>query len=209
MSIKTSYKSILNLGSVGLISSVFLLTSGCASSPKISYTDPNAIQTTSIDYSSTDLQSITNGMVDSMLTMPRVEAITAKSTPVLFISGMQNNSNQMIDTQALTNAISTRLINSGKFNFVDMSQVDAVKNQMNYQHQSGMVDPSTAAALGKQVGAQYMLYGDISSISQRNDSEQTLYLQVTMKLLDIQSGLIVWQGEKQISKAASKKGFGW
>jgi len=205
----------LNLKNCGLISASILLgtacllNSGCASSPKVSYTDPDAIQTTSIDYSSTDLQSITNKMVDSMLTAPRVAAVTANSMPVLFISGMQNNSNQMIDTQALTNAISTRLINSGKFNFVDMSQIDQIKKQMAYQHQSGMVDPSTAAAMGKQVGAQYMLYGDISSISQRNSSEQTLYLQVTMKLMDIKTGLIIWQGEKQISKAESKKSFGW
>ncbi len=202
----TSALTLVALTSLGVST---VLISGCSSSPKVSYTDPNAVQTVSIDYSSTDLQSITNQMVDSMLTTPRVENITAKSTPVLFVSGMQNNSNQMIDTQALTNAISTRLINSGKFNFVDMSQVENVKKQMNYQHQSGMVDPATAAAMGKQVGAQYMLYGDISSISQRNSSEQTLYLQVTMKLLDIQSGLIIWQGEKQISKAASKKSIGW
>lgn len=203
------YKKFGLITSGVLLGAACLLNTSCSSSPKVAYTDPNAIQTTSIDYSSTDLQSITNQMVDSMLTAPRVAAVTANSMPVLFISGMQNNSNQMIDTQALTNAISTRLINSGKFNFVDMSQIDQIKKQMDYQHQSGMVDPSTAAAMGKQVGAQYMLYGDISSISQRNDSEQTLYLQVTMKLMDIKTGLIIWQGEKQISKAASKKGFGW
>jgi len=196
-------------GLVLSIGSAAFLSSCGGGNAKVSYTDPNAVQTTSINYSSTDLQSITNAMVDSMLTAPRVEQITAKSTPVLFVSDVQNNSDQMIDTQALTNAISTRLINSGKFNFVDMSQVAEVKKQMAYQHQSGMVDQATAAAMGKQIGAQYMFYGDISSISQRNSSEQTLYLQVTMKLLDIQSGLIIWQGEKQISKAMSKKTIGW
>lgn len=199
---------LISLSSIAVLSASVLL-GGCSSDSKVSYTDPNAVQTVSINYSSTDLQSITNQMVDSMLTAPRVSAITAKSTPVLFISDVQNNSDQMIDTQSLTNAISTRLINSGKFNFVDMSQVDQIKKQMAYQHQSGMVDPATAAAMGKQVGAQYMLYGDISSISQRNNKEQTLYLQVTMKLMDVQSGLIIWQGEKQISKAQSKKSVGW
>ena len=180
--------------------------SGCSSNPTITYQDPNAVQTTALGYSSTDLQSITNKMVDEMLTSPLVQKITANAPPVLYVGTVENNSDQHIDVQALTNAISTRLIQSGKFQFVDMSQVKAIQAQLAYQH-SGVVDQNTAAQIGRQVGAQYMLYGDISSISQRNSSEQTLYLQVTMKLLNIQTGMIVWQGEKQISKAANRKTF--
>lgn len=191
-------------------SAAVLALAGCSSSdPKISYQDPNAVQTVALGYSSTDLQSITNKMVDSMLTSPRVEKITKDSTPVLFISKMQNNSDQHINTQALTNAISTRLLNSGKFNFVDSSTIAQVEKQFAFQHKSGLVDKNSAIAMGKQIGARYMFYGDISSISQRNSSEQTLYIQVTMKLLDIKTGLMVWQGEKQIAKSAKRKGFGW
>lgn len=198
-----------------LMSSLLLSTavglSGCSSDPTVTYTDPGAVQTTSLDYSSTDLQTVTNGLVNDMLTSPVLAKNLAKeaTTPVLFVGSLQNNSSQQIDTQQLTNAISTRLINSGKFNFVDMSQVKAVEQQLHYQHQSGMVDPGTAVAIGKQTGAQYMLYGDISSINQRNSNMQTLYLQVTLKLMDLRSGLIVWQNEKQISKEAKRKTFGW
>lgn len=195
----------------GLCAAALLLTlSACSSSgPTVSYQDPNAVSTVALGYSSTDLQSITNKMVDSMLTSPRVEKITAQSTPILFINQVQNNSDQHINTQALTNAVSTRLINSGKFNFVDMSQAKEVKKQLEYQKSSGMVDQDSAVKMGQQLGAQYMLYGDISSISQRNSSEESLYLQVTLKLLDLKTGLIVWQGEKQISKLAKRKGFSW
>jgi len=187
-----------------------LTLTGCSDNPTVSYTNPNAVNTTSINYSSTDLQTIVAKMVDEMTSSPRVAKITANgNTPIIFIGGMQNNSDQQIDTKALTDAMSTRLIQSGMFQFVDMSQVNAVKAQYQYQQQSGMVDPTKEVAMGKQVGARYMLYGDISSINQRNSDQQSLYLQVTMKLLDIQSGLIVWQGEQQISKTATRKGFGW
>ncbi len=187
-----------------------LALAGCSSNPTVSYVDPNAVSNTTINYSSTDLQTISAKMVDEMTSSPLVARITANGNmPIIFIGGMQNNSDQQIDTKALTDAISTRLIQSGKFQFVDMSQVDAVKAQYQYQQKSGMVDPQQEVSMGKQVGARYMLYGDISSINQRNSSQQSLYMQVTMKLLDIQSGLIVWQGEKQISKTAQQKTFGW
>ena len=185
-----------------------LALTGCSSSPTVMYQDPNAVQTTALGYSSTDLQSITNKMVDEMMTSPLVQKITANQAPVLYVGTVENNSDQHIDVQALTNAISTRLIQSDKFQFVDMSQVKAIQQQLAYQH-SGAVSQESAAQIGRQVGAQYMFYGDISSISQRNSSEQTLYLQVTMKLLNIQTGIIVWQGEKQISKAAGRKTFGF
>jgi uncharacterized protein (TIGR02722 family) len=101
------------------------------------------------------------------------------------------------------------LIQSGKFQFLDMTQAQNLKKQLQYQNDSGMVDKSTAAKIGQQLGAKYMIYGYITSISQRNTSQQSLYLQVTMSLMDIQTGVIVWQGEKQIRKLEQRSGFSW
>jgi uncharacterized protein (TIGR02722 family) len=193
------------LGSIVLAASL----SACSSSPTVSYTDPNAVDTTSVDFSSTDLQTTTAKMVDSMLSSPQVLKLTANNQPVLFIGGITNNTSDIIDTTAITNAISTRLIQSGQFQFVDMSQVNAVKAQLQYQHDSGMVDPKTAVAIGQQIGAQFMFYGDISSIVAQNSSQQSVYYQVTMKLLNIRTNVIVWQAEQQIRKVAKQKTFGF
>ena len=208
--------------SIITVSSLCTLFSGCSSPPAISYTNPNAVDTTTIDFGSTDLQSITTKMVDDMLKSPNIADLSAPHTrkgvftdttvrkkPVLFISSVQNRTSDHIDTTAITNAISTRLINSGEFKFIDMSQVNAVKKQLKYQQDSDMVNPDTAAKLGQQIGARYMMYGSISSIDQRNSDQQSLYFQFTLKLLDIQTNEIVWQGEKQIRKVAKRRTFGW
>ena len=192
---------------VGLAS---LVLAGCSSAPKVSYVDPNSVDTTSIGYGSTDLQTITQKMVDSMLTSPAVVQITSNNQrPTVYFQDIQNRTDQHIDTRQLSNAVSTRLIQSGKLQFLDMSQAKNLKKQLEYQNQSGMVDKATAAQIGKQLGAKYMIYGYITSISQRNTSQQSLYLQVTMSLMDIQTGVIVWQGEKQIRKLEQRSGFSW
>jgi uncharacterized protein (TIGR02722 family) len=185
-----------------------LFLSGC-SGTTIQYTDPDAVDTTSLNFSSTDLQTTAKKMVDSLLTSPRIMKITQKSTPIIWVQTVENNTNEHIDTQAITNIISTELLNSGKFNFVDMSKVTAVKDQMQYQHYSGMVAQDKAVKIGQQVGAEYMLYGDISSISARNNYQQSQYFQITLKLMDLKSGLMVWQGQKQIRKISEKSYFGW
>ncbi len=186
-----------------------LLLSACSSQPTVNYVDPNTVDTTAITFSSTDLQTTAKSMVDQMLASPVIVQLTAKSAPVMYVQGLTNNTSEFIDTQAITDTISTELLQSGQFQFVDMTKVNAIKKQLTYQNKSGMVDPNTAAKIGQQVGAQYMLYGDISSITQTNSSQVSQFYQVTMKLLNIQSGLIVWQGQQQIRKVATRKTVGW
>lgn len=186
-----------------------LLLSACSNQPTVSYVDPNTVDTTAISFSSTDLQTTAKSMVDQMLASPVIVQLTAKNAPVMYVQGLTNNTSEFIDTQAITDTISTELLQSGQFQFVDMTKVNAIKKQLNYQNKSGMVDPTTAARIGQQVGAQYMLYGDISSITQTNSSQVSQFYQVTMKLLNIQSGLIVWQGQQQIRKVATRKTVGW
>jgi uncharacterized protein (TIGR02722 family) len=186
-----------------------LVLSACSSQPTVSYVDPNTVDTTAIGFNSTDLQTTAKSMVDQMLASPVIVKLTQTSAPVMYVQGMTNNTSEFINTQAITDTISTELLQSGQFQFLDMSKINAIKKQLNYQNKSGYVDPNTAAQIGKQVGAQFMLYGDIASITQTNSSQQTQYYQITMKLLNIQSGLIIWQGQQQIRKVETQKTFGW
>lgn len=189
---------------------IAIILSGCTGTT-IQYTDPDAVDTTSLNFSSTDLQTTATKMVNSMLSSPRISKITANANdlPIIWPQTIQNRTNEHIDTSAIQNSVTTELLNSGKFNLVDMNKVDAVKAQMQYQNYSGMVAPDKAVKIGKQVGAQYMLFGDISSISAQNNYQQSQFFQITMKLMDLESGLLIWQGQKQIRKVAQKSYFGW
>jgi TolB-like protein len=46
------------------------------------------------------------------------------------------------------------------------SIASAIRNEQNFQMASGMTDPDTIAALGKQLGAQYVLAGNIASLGE-------------------------------------------
>ena len=183
-----------------------LLLSGCAS--RVDYGDAQARETVTTDFGSTDLQIIAAKMVDDMMVFPPIVAMTRDRRPVLFVDRVKNKTSEHIDTESITDTIQSKLINSGKFRFVDMSVVNRVREQLEYQQDSGMVDQATAAQMGRQVGAEFMLYGNLSSIVKRDNSTKDVYYKFTLKLLNIQSGIIEWSGEKEIRKTRKRSLFG-
>jgi len=177
--------------------------SGCSS---VQYGDATASETVTIGFGSTDLQTIAAKMVDDVLAFPPVVQITAQRRPVMFVDRIKNKTTEHIDMESITDTIESKLINSGKFRFVDMSVVDRVRQQLEYQRDSGMVDDQQAMVMGRQVGAEYMLYGNMSSIVKRDGNTKDVYYKFTLKMLHLETGIIEWSGEKEIRK--SKKG-GW
>ncbi|NKF51315.1 penicillin-binding protein activator LpoB [Shewanella sp. WXL01] len=180
--------------------------SACQS--KVEYGDATEVETVNENFGSTDLQAISAKMVDSMLTFPPIVAITQNERPIIFVDKIKNKTSEHIDTESITDTVSTKLLRSGKFRFIDMSKVESVRKQLDYQNNSGMVDPSTAIQFGRQIGAQYMLYGNLSSIVKEAGSTKDVYYKMTMRLMDLETGLIEWQDEKEIRKGKSKSLFG-
>lgn len=198
--------SIRNLALAGMAVSALAL-SGCAANPVV-YGDATAVENTTLDFGSTDLQMIAAKMVDDFLVFPPVQEMTAKRRPVLFVDKIKNKTTEHIDTESITDTISTKLINSGRFRFVDMTAVQQMRDQMDFQQGAGMVDPATAFRLRKQIGAEYMLYGNLSSIVKYNGSVKDVYYKFTLKLTNLESGILEWSGEKEIRKSARKSTFG-
>lgn len=179
------------------------MLSGCQS---VQYGDATASETVNTDFGSTDLQMIAAKMVDDVLAFPPVVQITAQRRPVAFVDRIKNKTTEHIDLESVTDTIESKLINSGKFRFVDMSVVDRVRQQLEYQRDSGMVDDQQAMMMGRQVGAEYMLYGNMSSIVKRDSSTKDVYYKFTLKLMHLETGIIEWSGEKEIRKSKSR---GW
>lgn len=202
-------KTTLNVPQLLLASMTALALSGCANKAVVSYGDAQAVETTDVNFGSTDLQKVATQMTDSLLSAPVTAELTANGRPVVFVERIKNKTSEHIDTESITDSISTQLLRSGKFRFVDMGRVEAVREQLNFQNVDALVDPSTAIAFGQQVGAQYMLYGNLSSIVKSNEDKSDVYYKFTMRLMDLKTGLVEWADETEIRKTKEKSTFGW
>lgn len=90
-----------------------------------------------------------------------------------------------------------------------MGRVEAAREQLKFQHKGGMVDPNKALQFGRQIGAQYMLYGNLSSIVKSNQDKSDVYYKFTLRLMDLESGLVEWADETEIRKTKAKESVGW
>ncbi|MCI2283230.1 penicillin-binding protein activator LpoB [Colwellia sp. MSW7] len=191
------------------ISLVIIALGGCTNKSVVRYGDATAVETNDINFGSTDLQTVAGQMTDSLLQSPVVGTLTANTRPIMFVESIKNKTSEHIDTESITDSISTKLLRSGKFRFVDMGRVAAAREQMDFQQNSGMVDASKAVAFGKQVGAQYMLYGNLASIVKSNKDKSDVYYKFTLRLMDLQSGLVEWADETEIRKTKGKEYISW
>ena len=185
------------------------LVAGCTNKSVVRYGDANEVETTDISFGSTDLQTVAGKMTDSLLTSPVVGILTANTRPIMFVESIKNKTSEHIDTESITDSISTKLLRSGKFRFVDMGRVAAARKQLEFQQSSGMVDPNKAMQFGKQVGAKYMLYGNLASIVKSNKDQSVVYYKFTLRLMDLESGLVEWADEAEIRKTKGKEFVSW
>jgi uncharacterized protein (TIGR02722 family) len=191
------------------ISLALVAVSGCTNKSVVRYGDASAVETNDVNFGSTDLQKIAGQMTDSLLLSPVVGTLSANTRPIIFVESIKNKTSEHIDTESITDSISTKLLRSGKFRFVDMGRVAAAREQLNFQQNSGMVDATKAIAFGQHVGAQYMLYGNLASIVKSNKDKSDVYYKFTLRLMDLQSGLVEWADETEIRKTKGKEFVSW
>lgn len=178
---------------------------GCASGPAVTYQDPNDVETLTADFGTTDVQLITDKMVSSLLETP----VFGSDRPVIWVSQIRNKTSEHIDTKMITDRIRTALLKSGRVRFTAASDIPKeLQRQITYQNESGIVDPSTAAGQARQIGAKFMLYGEVGSIVKQAGRSKLVDYQVTLNLTNVETGIIEWADDKSIRKGSTRQLIG-
>jgi uncharacterized protein (TIGR02722 family) len=197
-----------------------VLALGACSS--IGYDDPNKVETVNLDFGSTDLQSMADTMVQSLLSSPGLQYIDQAGKGddkriVLFTGNVNNRTSEHIDTSSITDSIRTALLKSGRFRIAASNQAqDELGSQVRFQMESGRVNPDLIRTFGKQIGADAVMYGNLRSIEkERQRSLETagkktddVYYKLTLEVVNIETSEVVWMEEKEIRKSKKTGLFG-
>lgn len=193
--------------SILILPVVFLMSCAQKQFTQGQYDDLSKARHLDDKFNETDMQEIATQMIGSLTESPLIK--NAKKKPVVLVTLVKNRTEEHIDMNALTDQIQTALINSGKFDFTDKNVRGEIADEVEYQTKSGFVSPDTARQKGKQIGAEYFLTGDLSSRTQEVGSEKYIFYQGKFNLISIESGLIKWQGMKQLRKYYQKRSVGF
>lgn len=192
---------------------ISVLLAGCVGEVKKVSVNDESHMTMGVDQS--DVNATANQMVSSMLSAPSViRATGVNPPPTVVVVPIRLDTATITDTRINTDAITTlvrgRIINSGIFQFVDATRRQDIAGEVAYQQDSGMVNKSTAAQRGKQIGSDYILEGTISgfdSVSGKGDIHKKGYV-ITLTLQNVETAIILWQDTQQIAKEQYRAGVG-
>jgi uncharacterized protein (TIGR02722 family) len=188
----------------GLVAAV-----GCSSGKAFTrgeYEDPNVIEMLSDQFNENDLQLIAKKMVESLVSSPTFAHI--EGLPVIVIGQLKNSTSEHIDMASLADKMQVQLAKTGKFAFTDKGAREEIAKEYEYQG-SGYVKPSSAKGPGEQIGADFLMTGEISSIIQEVGQDKLVYYKMTSKLHNLSNGIIEWSDEKELRKKFVKKGVTW
>ena len=177
-----------------------MLAAGCAGE-KTRYGDARGVETLTNEFGSTDLQMMAESMARSMSQAP---VIAAANLPVVTVQEVRNKTSEYIDTRAITDSIRSELQKGGKVRFaVDAAGMSQQTEELKRQ-QSELYAKEQAAEMGRMVGAQYRLEGNIVSIVKQVKDTKDVYYKLNLQLWNIRNGLLEWSDEKEIRKTTTR-----
>ncbi len=126
----------------------------------------------------------------------------APTPPTVAIWPIQNATSQHIDDQmaALLSSIETYLVNSGDVRMVSKENQQQLVQELHLR-QIDIYDPQTIGKLGRQLGAQYFATGKVTSVEERFQRTRRVQYSLILQILEVETGLIVFQNEAIRSKA--------
>lgn len=190
-----------------LLMAFLLLPLLLACGTKVERMDVNTTKDLSGNWNDTDSRLVAETMIQECLNGAWYAKALRESKgkePVVIVGTVNNDTMEHINTGVFIEELQRALINSGKVEFVASSSERGEIRQERLE-QDEYASEATRKAFGQEVGADYMLSGVLSSIVDQEGRKSVVFYQVNLKLINIETNKILWNGQKQIKKYVAKK----
>jgi uncharacterized protein (TIGR02722 family) len=177
-----------------------VLCIGCATT-QIRRMDVNEVKDVSGRWNDTDARLVAEEMIQDSISRPWLAKAAQRkgAAPTVVVQSVRNKSMEHIDTGLFVEELQRALINSGRVDFV-ASADERGELRSERADQDLNASEETRKDHGQETGADYGLSGTISSVQDKEGGEAVVLYQVNLKLVDIRTNQIVWNGQKKIKK---------
>ena len=183
-----------------------LAISGC--STKVSRLDVEEARDLSGNWNDTDSRLVSEELVGQMLEGAWVvnHSRSSGKRPTVIVGTVKNLSHEHINVRTFINDIERAVINSGRVQFV-ASRDEREEVREERKDQDIHASEASRKAMGRELGADYMLSGSINTIIDAEGKQSVRYYQIDLTLIDLADTRKVWLGQKKIKKLIEKAGL--
>lgn len=152
-------------------------------------------------WNDSDSRMTADAMVNQILGDDWISNHTSRTRekPVVIVGLVYNKSHEHIDAETFIKDVERSFVKSGRVRLVQAGEKrEELRRERGAQQEFASME--TAKKWGRELGADYMLNGDINSIVDTYKKERVNYYQINLELTDLETSEIVWIGEKEIRK---------
>jgi len=178
---------------------LLVLLSSCART--VSRIDPNQQIDLSGRWNDSDSRQIAEKMTSELLNSPRFQEYTKQlgKRPTIIVGQIRNRTSEHIDANNFIKKFELAIFNSG---LADLVESDAFRDKLREERaqQQDFSDPATMAQWGKEVGANLMLFGEMTSETDTYNKNRVVNYVTTLFLTDMETNKRIWYGQQEIKK---------
>lgn len=187
---------------------LMILLTGCAPSQQVSRVAADTQTDLSGRWNDTDARLVAEEMISDATSKPWLNQFyqSHNEAPVTIVGRVRNETMEHIDTEVFTKEMERAFVNSGQVQVV-ASRQERSQLREERQDQQSFASYESTAALAQELGADFMLIGNISSIIDENLSGSTsaIFYTINLELIDVETNRKVWIGNKKIKKLIDRK----
>ncbi len=176
-----------------------LVLSGCAT--QVKRIEPDEVKDLSGAWNDTDSRLVSEEMIADMLKRPWVGDFRAEkgTRPAVIVGTLRNLSHEHINLNTFVADVERALVNSGRVDFVASAEErEEIRGERVDQDLNAREE--TRKPMGQELGADFMLKGQINTIIDHASKDQVRFYQVDLTLISLADNRKVWLGQKKIKK---------
>jgi penicillin-binding protein activator len=162
------------------------------------------------NWMSADTSQAIADIIKQMRAHPGFHRLKARGgTPKVFVAEVQNQTSEAyFPIGDLNDELLNELSMSGDFELVDNQAREKILKEVTYQN-DGMVDPSTAKRIGKQTGADIMIFGNVYMKPEKRDGKTIKEYSVNIRMTDVERATEVLRTRTKVFKFSEKNASRW
>lgn len=180
---------------------VLLIVLMVSCSRNVSRIDPSTSIDLSGRWNDTDSRSVAETMTNELLVSEKFKEFAKQQgkKPAIIVGWVLNKTSEHIDAANFIKKMELTIFNSG---IADLVESESFRDKLREERaqQQDFASSETASQWGMEVGADLMLFGEMTSETDVYNNKRVVNYIVTLFLTDIETNKRIWYGQKEIKK---------
>jgi hypothetical protein len=174
---------------------------------RVSRVDPNSVTDLSGAWNDTDSRLVANELIAQSLNSNWTRdwaSANAGQSPVLIVGEFRNRTMEHIQVGTFVRDLERAYITSGAVRVVaSADERGEVRGERADQQVNASAE--TRARMARELGARYMLQGDVQAIEDSEAREKIVFYQIDATMIDLETNAKVWVGQHKIKKYIQRR----